>query len=128
RHGQPDLPLPVVWLRDPRTDVHRHDDLPSGAGAGQPEAARRRYRRGVRAAHGGGDLARRAAARGPHLAGAVGDVGPARRRDVRDRARGAALADSLLVRLAWHDQLLGLPAAPARLRLLPLGPRAAPRT
>ena len=35
--------------------------------------------------------------------------------------------DPPLVRLARRDQLLGLPAAPARLRRLPLGPRAAPQ-
>ena len=49
------------------------------------------------------------------LAGAVGDVGSARRGDVRGRAGRAADADPSLVRLARRDQLLGLPAAPAGL-------------
>ena len=63
---------------------------------------------------------------GHHLAGAVGHVGAARGRDVRRRPGGAALAGAPLVRLARHDQLLGLPAAPAGVQRLPLDSRAAP--
>ena len=51
------------------------------------------------------------------LAGATFGLGPG-----REQPEGAPL-----VRLAGHDQLLGLPAAPARLRRLPIGPGAAPR-
>src|SRR6185437_2186231 len=78
------------------------------------------------AADRGRDLARSAALRSS-LAGPVGDVGPARGGHVRGWPGGAALEDPPLVRLARHDQLLGLPAAPVGLQPLPLDPGAAPQ-
>ena len=82
---------------------------------------------GTRADHVRRGLARRAGPSEPPVADSVGDVDSAGGRHLRSRPGREQPEGAPLVRLAGHDQLLGLPAAPARLRRLPIGPGAAPR-
>ncbi len=83
RHVQPELPLPVVRLRDPGADVHRHADLPGRAGAGSAaETAGRASRFAVGGARRCCDGSRgdwHGGALRVSLAGPVDDVGAARR-------------------------------------------------